>query len=264
MALTELNSFIFKFNQLWHSGISAHLDIDTHAGEAWVGLRVHLGHAPPQEAFYSQSNFPRSRDGPSRQRRRARRAEKRDEVHVEKPVTEAEEAVAPMDDKTQNVEEEVAEKATVEEQINVSDEQIGDSTEVAAVEAEEDTVEDVEAEVETTEEQVENTVSVVKDAKKVETVYATAEFENSPYNTLMEDDLKSLEKYLFSEKHLQDNIENYEFECVSNSQVNLKINVKIERLWETARQYLWKHIGGTNYWDRQNGTRIRIKRIHVK
>ena len=105
---------------------------------------------------------------------------------------------------------------------------------------------------------------VVKDAKKVETVYAIAEFENFLYNTLMEDDLKSLEKYLFSEKHLQDNIENYEFECVSNSQVNLKINVKMERLWETARQYLWKHIGGTNYWDRQNGTRIRIKRIHVK
>ena len=60
MDFTELNSFIFKFNQLWHSGMSAHLDLDTHAGEAWVGLRVRLGQAPfpPQEAF---SNLLRTR-----------------------------------------------------------------------------------------------------------------------------------------------------------------------------------------------------------
>ena len=49
----EINSFISKFNQLWHYGFDAHLDLHTHAGSAWVGLQVNLGtFAQPQ---YSQN-----------------------------------------------------------------------------------------------------------------------------------------------------------------------------------------------------------------
>ena len=67
--MTELQSFIYKFHQLWSAGQSAHLDLDTHAGGAWVGLRVHLGHG------HGPSNFqPQNKDSPSRQRRRVRRA----------------------------------------------------------------------------------------------------------------------------------------------------------------------------------------------
>ena len=43
---TELDTFVKKFHQLWHDGITAHLDLDTHAGDAWVGLRVRLGQVP--------------------------------------------------------------------------------------------------------------------------------------------------------------------------------------------------------------------------
>ena len=262
MALKELNSFIFKFNQLWHSGMSAHLDLDTHAGEAWVGLRVRLGQAPfpPQEAF---SNLPRTRDSPARQRRRARRATAREQEQVEQTVAQAEETVVPTenvvsntenDEETEEQTHERAEEATIEEEINVVDDSVKDTNELAA------------AEVEIVEMQVEVDKEVVKESnvKKVETVYAVAEFENLPNGTLMQDDLKSLEKYLFCEKHLEDNIENYEYQVKSNFEVSLKLNVKTDRLWETTRQYLWKHLGGNNYWDRQNGTRIRIKRIHLK
>ena len=42
MISTELDSFVWKFKQLWHSGIDAHLDVDTRAGQAWIGLRVIL------------------------------------------------------------------------------------------------------------------------------------------------------------------------------------------------------------------------------
>ena len=42
--MTELDSFVQKFHQLWSAGHSAHLDLDTHAGIACVGLRVQLGH----------------------------------------------------------------------------------------------------------------------------------------------------------------------------------------------------------------------------
>ena len=46
MYVTELQSFLFKFHQLWEAGVTAHLDLDTHAGQAWVGLRAQLGKVP--------------------------------------------------------------------------------------------------------------------------------------------------------------------------------------------------------------------------
>ena len=46
MEATEVDTFIRKFYQLWNSGYTAHLDIDTCGGKAWVGLRLHLDHFP--------------------------------------------------------------------------------------------------------------------------------------------------------------------------------------------------------------------------
>ena len=46
------------FHQLWKAGDTAHLDLDTHAGQAWIGLRTPLGHFgqpcqyPPQTRQY--------------------------------------------------------------------------------------------------------------------------------------------------------------------------------------------------------------------
>ena len=98
---SELESFFNKFRCLWNSGFDAHLELDSHAGQAWVSLRVRLGHAPgplqPQAHFPHPQN--RTRNGPSRQRRRARRAAARAEQpagneHVEtENVVNAEEAV---------------------------------------------------------------------------------------------------------------------------------------------------------------------------
>ena len=39
----QVNSFVQKFRDLWREGHSAHLDIDCHGGEAWLGLRLRLG-----------------------------------------------------------------------------------------------------------------------------------------------------------------------------------------------------------------------------
>ena len=46
MSTTELDTFVQKFHQLWNAGLNAHLDLDCHAGVAWVGLRLQLGHSP--------------------------------------------------------------------------------------------------------------------------------------------------------------------------------------------------------------------------
>ena len=82
MDAKELDSFVDKFKQLWRSGLNAHLDIDTCAGQAWVGLRVRLGQA---QAVESPSR--RTRDGPARQRRRARRAAAAKEKEAEEAST---------------------------------------------------------------------------------------------------------------------------------------------------------------------------------
>ena len=77
MFVTELGTFVKKFHQLWHDGFTAHLDLDTQAGNAWVGLRVQLGQVPGPPHWqvhpYPQQVHTKS-ESPSRQRRRARRA----------------------------------------------------------------------------------------------------------------------------------------------------------------------------------------------
>ena len=73
MHVNELYSFVQKFNQLWKAGFTAHLDIDSHNGNAWVGLRLQLGHpSPNQPPQYVPPSSSRNR-GPSYRRRLERR-----------------------------------------------------------------------------------------------------------------------------------------------------------------------------------------------
>ena len=81
--MDELNSFIIKFKHLWRSGQDAQLDMQCHAGQAWVGIRVQLGH---EAGLQIPKNI--NRNTPSRQRRRARRVAARGEQdqHAEEEV----------------------------------------------------------------------------------------------------------------------------------------------------------------------------------
>ena len=120
MLITELETFVQKFHQLWSAGHSAHLDLETHNGRAWVGLCVQLGRAPG--ILYQQPHpqpFQKAykkKDSPSRQRRRTRRAATRqassEEVVNEKVVNE--EIV------TENLPNKDAEKAKESEPISTS------------------------------------------------------------------------------------------------------------------------------------------------
>ena len=82
MYATELHSFIQKFNNLWNAGFTAHLDIDSHDGFAWIGLHLQLGQQPalhPEHHQVGPRNPQKSRNknNPSRQRRRATRKAER-------------------------------------------------------------------------------------------------------------------------------------------------------------------------------------------
>ena len=86
-------------------------------------------------------------------------------------------------------------------------------------------------------------VNIETSGRKIETVHAVAHFENMANNTLAQDDLRSLEKFVFSEKHLEDNIANFEYKVISNFEMSILFNVKTGNIWENSRQYLWKHLG---------------------
>ena len=71
--MTELESFVQKFQQLRKAGVTAHLDVDTHAGRAWVGLRVQLGQVPAGPVHQPFHRHPHQQRGPAYQRRQERR-----------------------------------------------------------------------------------------------------------------------------------------------------------------------------------------------
>ena len=73
--MKEVNSFIFKFNQLWNSGFAADLNFKCYAGQAFATLQVGLGCA---ENVFTPSSGPRDfktskHVSPSQLRRRVRR-----------------------------------------------------------------------------------------------------------------------------------------------------------------------------------------------
>ena len=132
MIVTEVDTFIQKFRDLWQSGLDAHLDLDTHAGQAWVGLRVRLGHAPGPLHHQVQPNSQRkSRNSPSRQRRRAKRASARQNEEAVKETNEVEsiqneskavEALTNIvDNESENIEDAIAEIVASEVAMNDTD-----------------------------------------------------------------------------------------------------------------------------------------------
>ena len=69
----ELKNFVERFHQLWQAGYNAHLNVDSHAGYAWCGLRVDLGAAPAAPRHQQVRPGPR-RHAPSYRRRLEARA----------------------------------------------------------------------------------------------------------------------------------------------------------------------------------------------
>ena len=70
--VSELDSFVKILQQLWNAGHNAHLDLETSAGKAWVGLRLELGPAPGPHRHQFHPTM--KEESPSWQRRRARGA----------------------------------------------------------------------------------------------------------------------------------------------------------------------------------------------
>ena len=103
-------------------------------------------------------------------------------------------------------------------------------------------------------------------------VFGTAVFENCPDGILSDEYFVSLQKFIFSETHLQSNIADVKFQPGSSRQssdrqyihtVAVEIIVKTANLNEPPRAYIFKHLGKSD-WLRGNKTRITLEQIHLK
>ena len=77
MYVKEFDSFVKKLYQLWNDGLTAHLDLDTQAGNDWAGLHVQLGHVPGhlyQQLHPYHQHVHRKGESPARQWRHGRHA----------------------------------------------------------------------------------------------------------------------------------------------------------------------------------------------
>ena len=287
MDCSELGSFLQKFRSLWKSGLDAHLDVHTSAGQAWVGLRVRLGHAPgPLHGIqpFSTAHQARNRNGPARQRRRSQRAAARaaqaEGNQNENLETNASDAVEA--DFEQGINENGALDAHTDVQVEQSDETSEetiveiDETEEVAIEASENeenaavttacddmVVESDDLDID--QEKMETT-EVVEKVNNVVVVDATATFENCPDSELCQEYVESLSRFIFSKEHLKRNICKVETSYISSRHfrnntythtLSVKLSVLPGGLLEGPRSYLWRHLGDDT-WTRGNQTTIRL------
>ena len=99
---------------------------------------------------------------------------------------------------------------------------------------------------------------------ELEVVHATAQFENCPYRDFTQEDISSIERFICNEEHLTRNIARIEIDLKANLEAQIRLHVRKKNLWESPKTYIWKFLGGDNFWERENGTKIRLRRIHVK
>ena len=84
--MIKLHYFLNISHQLWKAGETSHLELHTHAGQAWLGLRTPLGyynqphqytpyqpHPPQTSKDHQQSPYSHTKRSPSYYRRQQRR-----------------------------------------------------------------------------------------------------------------------------------------------------------------------------------------------
>ena len=327
-SVKEVNSFIFKFNQLWKSGFSADLNFKCYAGQAFATLQVGLGYADnlaTPNGYGSHDVKPSKHVSPSQLRRRVRRenlrkvddsnlAEKADDLNFAEKADDLN-----LAEKADDV---VKSDSNDVDLVDLNDEDINDINDDKILQSSNDIdgnscattddskVDDGEAAVgnavakeggecavqvkdnfnDTTADLPIKNISSEKDVEELNIkvdgqsqadkalpdlveVYATATYSQCPYSQLSQDDLDSLYRFTTSKDHLKNNIASINYDRIYSHgadnagtfehSIQFRISVKRQNLWEGARSYIWKHLG-TDVWERGNGTKIKLSRIHQK
>ena len=140
--LSDVNSFVGKFLNLWQSGRDASLHLKTCDGKATINLQLGLGQVPPPP--FSQPPPRHVPAGPSRQRRTQRRALAREQAEQAQAKTNVEEVAENANEEVGKDESESAEIATdVVEHINSATEEVTVVDEVTPEQAAAEEVDDL-------------------------------------------------------------------------------------------------------------------------
>ena len=279
--LSSLNEFV----KVWGSGGQANLNLECKDGLACIKLKFDLGHPGqphiprPQYLHPAYQTKPR-RYGPSRQRKNLERAKAHhdaksvaasatdnsstDDSSATSPVT-VTAPEAPTSSKTPSpctaAASTPAPAATEEQQSHETAPSNSTSSLPAAATAA----------VSLTPTEAASASSTPSPSQpSTVPVYCIAVLENCPDEKLSQEYEDSLRRYLASEEHLSRNILSAQFvhettRSLRNSfthTVAVLLQVKTERLWESAASYIRKHLGASNEWSRGNGTVIKLSRIH--
>ena len=105
-------------------------------------------------------------------------------------------------------------------------------------------------------------------------VYATPALKDCPHSIVEDLTLDAISKILSSKEHLRDNLKSFEFGNIRNRpmfrgsskymhEVEISLKVMKNRLWKSARSYLWKNLG-TASWSLHDGTQVTFIKIHQK
>ena len=85
--------------------------------------------------------------------------------------------------------------------------------------------------------------------ERIPTVHVVATFIKSPNGGLGHEVMMSLKKYIYSEKNVVKKIANVEVEQFGALEMQAKLFVQKNNLWEGASSYVWKHLGRQDFWD---------------
>ena len=103
-------------------------------------------------------------------------------------------------------------------------------------------------------------------------VYAQVNYNLCPESSLMDDNIKAIDKIIFRNNHMKNYVKSIEHGKIFNRRnksnsfdhmLEIKLTVYTTRLWESARSFIWKQIG-QDQWTLSDGSLVTFNRIHVK
>ena len=103
-------------------------------------------------------------------------------------------------------------------------------------------------------------------------VHAQVNYNLCPESSLMDDNIKAIDKIIFRNNHMKNYVKSIEYGKIFNRRnksnsfdhmLEIKLTVYTTRLWESAWSFIWKQIG-QDQWTLSDGSLVTFNRIHVK
>lgn len=273
--------------KVWGSGSQAQINIECKDGMAWIKLALQLGHPAhqhfvPHHGAHHLDPHPRRHKGPARRQKDRERAAAHRQKQIDTAGTDVNTAATaehepepePSDQLDFPVEEaEAVPASTTSTSCSTSS---SSSPSILPSPAEPAGQSPSTASVDPPPLQPPSTVSVdptPSPQPEIIQVHCIATFENCPDSQISQDYGESLNRFLTSETHLEQNIASARSQHLSSRSlrnnthvhtVSVVMDVRTSSLWESPANYVRKHLGLSNYWSRGNGTVIKLSRIHQK